>query len=112
MMKTNEQTSLKKNTKRKFLNLEISVDEIVDLEVFVVIAPRIEKGLCNLNPTHVPDELEDGEDRNVDVRRVVLERVGRGEGDVEGREDVLVHVVVRRQEKLVGKQGREQVRVD
>ena len=61
--------------KQNVLNLEISVDEIIDLKVLIVIAPRIEQRLCHLDPTHVTDELQDGEDRNVDVRRVILEGV-------------------------------------
>ena len=93
-------------------NLEVSVNEVVDLKVFIVIAPRIEERFRNLDPTHVTDELQDGEDRNVDIRRVVLERVDCGEGDVESREDFVIPEVLRRQQKLVRKQGSEQVGVD
>ena len=46
-------------------NLEVSINEVVDLKVLIVISPRIEKGFSNLDPTKVSDELNQGEDRDV-----------------------------------------------
>lgn len=42
--------------------LKISLNEIVDLKILVVIAPRIEQSFSNLDPTDVTNELDDGEE--------------------------------------------------
>ena len=55
-------------------DLHVAVDEVVDLKVLVVIAKRVEQGLCNLDPAAVADELQDGEDGDVEVRGVLIER--------------------------------------
>ena len=51
--------------------LKISVDEVVDLEVFIVVTPWVEKSLCDLDPAEVANELQDWEPRKVDGRCVV-----------------------------------------
>ena len=56
--------------------LEVSVDDVVDLKVLVVIAERVEQRLCHLDPAHVAEELDDGEEGDVKVRGVALEGGG------------------------------------
>ncbi len=56
-------------------NLEVPINEIIDLEVLVIIPPGIEQGFSNLDPTKVSDELDEGEDGNVDHWRVEVERL-------------------------------------
>ena len=60
--------------KLSWIDLEVPVNEVVDLEVLVIISPRVEKGFSNLDPPKVADEFDDGEDRKVDDRGVIGER--------------------------------------
>jgi len=46
--------------------LEVSVNEIINLKVLIVISPGIEEGFSNFDPTQVCDEFNDCEYRNVD----------------------------------------------
>ena len=39
--------------------LKVPVDQIVDIKVLVVLAKRVDQGLCNVEPAKVEDELED-----------------------------------------------------
>ena len=55
-------------------DLHVAVDEVVDLKVLVVVAERVEQGFCNLDPAAVTDELQDGEDGDVEVGCVLIER--------------------------------------
>ena len=52
--------------------LKVPVDQIVDIEVLVVLAKRVDQGLCNVEPAKVEDELEDEEKGNVDVKVSVV----------------------------------------
>ena len=47
------------------LNLKVPVDQVIDLEIFVIVAPWIEQRLGHLDPTQVGDELDVGEDGDV-----------------------------------------------
>ena len=85
-------------------NLEVSVNEIIDLEVFVVISPRVEQRLSHFDPSHVTDEFEDGKNRNVNVRRVTIERIRRRKRYVEVGKDIVVKIFRRGQNELVGEQ--------
>ena len=51
-------------------DLKVSVDQVVDLEILVVVAPRIEKSFGYLDPTKVTDELKDAEPRDEDTGSV------------------------------------------
>ena len=55
-------------------DLQVAVDEVVDLKVLVVVAERVEQGLRHLDPAAVADELQDGEDGDIEVRGVLVER--------------------------------------
>jgi hypothetical protein len=67
-----------------YWHLEIPIDEVVDLEVLVIVTPGVEQRLCNLDPTKVTDELDDGVVGDVDGRRVEEERVPAvRQGDVD-----------------------------
>ena len=48
-------------------HLDVPVDQVVDLEVFVVVAEGVEQGLRNLDPTHVTDELDHNEKRKPEL---------------------------------------------
>ena len=56
--------------------LEVPVNDVVDLKVLVVVPKRIEQRLCHLNPAHVAEELDDGEEGDVNIWSVVLEGGG------------------------------------
>ena len=51
-------------------DLKVSVDQVVDLEILVVVTPRIEKSFGYLDPTKVTDELKDAEPRDEDTGSV------------------------------------------
>ena len=46
--------------------LKVSVNEIINLEVFIIITPRIEKSFSNLDPTNVTNKLNYCEKGNID----------------------------------------------
>jgi len=46
--------------------LKISVNEIVNLEVFIIITPRVKESFSNLDPSQVSDELNEREQWNMD----------------------------------------------
>ena len=56
-------------------DLQVPVYQIVYIEVFVVISERIQQLLSHLDPAHVADELDDGEEGEVDIRSVGREGV-------------------------------------
>ena len=63
--------------------LQVAVDDVVYLKVFVVVSKRIEQTLRHLDPAHVAQELHYGEEGKVEVGRVRLEGgVSNGDGDV------------------------------
>jgi hypothetical protein len=64
------------------INLKISVYQVVDLEILVVVAPRVEKRFCYLDPTKVTNELKDAEPRKVDTRSVSGKNSLMSEADV------------------------------
>ena len=43
-------------------NLEVSVNDPVHVKVVVILAERVDEGLSNFEPSHVEEELEEGED--------------------------------------------------
>ncbi len=53
-------------------NLKISVNEIVNLEILIIITPWIEEGFRNLDPAKVTNKLNDGEVRKVDGGSVTV----------------------------------------
>ena len=48
----------------------MSVDEVVELEVVVVLPEGIDERLRHFEPTDEEDELEDEEERRVEVERL------------------------------------------
>ena len=48
-------------------NLHMPVDQPVELEIFIIITERIDELFCDLEQTHVKEELKDGIDWNVKV---------------------------------------------
>ena len=53
-------------------DLEVSVDDVIELKVVVVITERIDEALGYFKPTKVEDELDDGEERKVEILPVVV----------------------------------------
>jgi hypothetical protein len=47
-------------------HLEVSINQVVDLEILVVVTPRVQQGFSDLDPTKVTDEFENAEPREVD----------------------------------------------
>jgi hypothetical protein len=90
-------------------NLEVSIDEIVNLEVLIIISPRVEQGLSHLDPSHVTDEFKDGKNRNVNVWRVTIKWIRGRKCDVEVGKDIVVKVFRRWQYELVREQRCEQI---
>ena len=54
----------------------MSVYQPVEFKVFVVVPEWVEERLCHLDPAHVAEELDDGEEGDVKVRGVALEGGG------------------------------------
>ncbi len=92
--------------------LDVSVDEVVDLEVLVVLAKRIQERLGNLDPAHVADKFQDGEVGQVQVGGVDSERVLAGEGDADVGKHLDVLLRLRRDQKLAAEQRRKEVGKD
>ena len=68
--------------------MKVPINEIVDLEVFIVVAPGIEKCFSHLDPAEVTDELDDGKDWNVHLWGVNKERIpGVRDGHVDAESD-------------------------
>ena len=51
-------------------HLDVSVDEVVELEVVVVLPEGIDERLRHFEPTDEEDELENEEERRVEVERL------------------------------------------
>ena len=54
----------------RFAHLDVSVDEVVELEVVVVLPEGIDERLRHFEPTDEEDELENEEERRVEVERL------------------------------------------
>ena len=68
--------------------MKVPINEIVDLEVLIVIAPGIEKCLSHLDPAKVTNELDDGEDWDEHLWSVSKERIpGVRDGHVDAESD-------------------------
>ena len=52
--------------------LHIPVDDVVDVEVFVVVSKRVDQGCSHMEPSTVEDELEDGEEWDDKILDVVI----------------------------------------
>lgn len=52
-------------------HLNVPVDEPVDLKVVVVLPKRVDQGLGHLEPAHVEEELQHGEDGDVEINVVL-----------------------------------------
>ena len=52
--------------------LHIPVDDVVDVEVFVVVAKRVDKSCSDMEPSTVEDELENGEEWDDKILDVVV----------------------------------------
>ena len=85
------------------------VNQVIDLEILVVLAEGIEQRLRHFDPAHVAEKLQDGEERDVEVRCVLVERIRHREADVEVGEGLRVDVGLARHQELAGKQRGEQV---
>ncbi len=90
-------------------NLEVSIDEIVNLEVLIIISPRVEQGLGHLDPSHVTNEFKDGKNRNVNVRRVTIKWIRGRKCDVEVGKNIVIKVFRRWQNELVREQRCKQI---
>ncbi len=56
---------------RRVSDLDVSVYKVIDLKVLVVVTPRIEQRLRDLDPAQVPDQFEERKPGKVDDRGVV-----------------------------------------
>ena len=54
----------------RFAHLDVSVDEVVELEVVVVFPEGIDERLRHFEPTDEENELENEEERRVEVERL------------------------------------------
>jgi len=45
--------------------LKVSVNDVINLKIFIIITPRIEQSLGYLDPTKVSNKFNDGEDWDV-----------------------------------------------
>ena len=52
--------------------MEVSVDDVIELKVVVIVTERIDEALGYFKPTKVEDELDDGEEREVEILPVVV----------------------------------------
>lgn len=50
----------------------MAIKELQRLKIIVIIAEGVEEGLCHLEPAHIEDELQQGEDRHVEIDWVVV----------------------------------------
>ena len=91
--------------------LEISVDEVVDLEIFVIVSPWIEQGFGNLDPTKIGDKFNQSEDWNMDNRRVEVIWATVADADTNVGEQFGIKALPRLQ-VLVAKQVGHEVRVN
>ena len=41
--------------------LDMSINEVIELEIIVILAKRVDQSFCDFEPTDVKDELEDEE---------------------------------------------------
>ena len=92
-------------------NLEVPVNQRIDLEILIIISPRIKKSFSNFDPTEIGDELDEGEDWNMDNRRVKV----KGFVLADAYSDLFKQtqlVAFFRLQKLMAKQICEQVCVD
>ena len=55
------------------INLQVPVYQPVHLEVIIVLSKGIYQDLGHLEPAHVEEELQEGEDGNVEIHLVALE---------------------------------------
>ena len=58
-----------------FVYLQISVNEVVAVKVFIVISERVEKCLGHFDPPKNAEKFDNGEEWNVDVRAHVFQLV-------------------------------------
>ena len=56
-----------------FGHLKVPVDQKVTLEVIIILAKRVDQSFGHLEPAHVEEELQEGEDGNVEIHLVTLE---------------------------------------
>ena len=47
--------------------LEVSVNKPVHIEIIIILSERIDQHFCNLEPSHVKEELEEGKNWEVEV---------------------------------------------
>ena len=52
--------------------MEVSVDDVIKLKVVVIITERIDEALRYFEPTKVENELNDSEEREVEILPVVV----------------------------------------
>ena len=90
--------------------LKIPINEVVDLEILIVISPRIEKCFSNLDPTKIRDKFNQGEDWNEDHRSVEIIRFFFGDADTKLLEQI-GFLLISWLQILVSKQVGKEVRV-
>ena len=59
-------------------DLEVSVDDVIELKVVVVITERIDEALGYFKPAKVENELNDGEEWEVEIFPVVVTTQNEG----------------------------------
>ena len=52
--------------------LEVSVNKPVHIEVVIILSEGIDQHFCNLEPSHVKEELEEGEDWEIEVNFMTI----------------------------------------
>lgn len=52
-------------------HLNITVDEPINFKVIIVLTKGVDEGLCHLQPAHVEEELQYGEDGEVEINVVL-----------------------------------------
>ena len=58
--------------------MEVSVDDVIKLKVVVIITERIDEALGYFEPAKVENELNDGEEREVEILPVVVTTQNEG----------------------------------
>ena len=55
--------------------LEVSSDDIIDLKILVIVTKRVEQCFCHLDPSHVTEEFNQSEKREVKIWSMGFVRV-------------------------------------
>ena len=69
--------------------LEVSVNKPIHIKVVIILSKGIDQHLCNLEPSHIKEELEEGEDWKVEIQLmtiIILARVKKLSSHQSGQE--------------------------